>query len=147
MDFVSDSLANGRRIKCLTAADDFSNECLDLVMDWGISGQYVTWLLDRAAILRGYPLIAGTDKNPEFTSRAFMAWAHADGVRHILIEPGWPIQSGYIESFKKVQGRVPEREWFETLHQALSAITALRQGTTTSAAGGRQLPWATTQDS
>jgi putative transposase len=38
MDFVSDSLANGRRIKCLTVADDFSHECVDLVVDWGISG-------------------------------------------------------------------------------------------------------------
>jgi putative transposase len=27
MDFVSDSLSNGRRIKCLTVADDFSYEC------------------------------------------------------------------------------------------------------------------------
>jgi putative transposase len=38
MDFVSDSLANGRRIKCLAVADDFSHECVDLVVDWGISG-------------------------------------------------------------------------------------------------------------
>jgi hypothetical protein len=35
MDFVSDSLANGRRIKCLTVADDFSHECVDLAVDWG----------------------------------------------------------------------------------------------------------------
>jgi putative transposase len=37
MDFVSDSLANGRRIKCLTVADDFSHECVDIA-DYGISG-------------------------------------------------------------------------------------------------------------
>ena len=41
MDFVSDSLANGRRIKCLTVADDFSHECLDIAVDYGISGEYV----------------------------------------------------------------------------------------------------------
>jgi putative transposase len=40
-----------------------------------------------------------TDNGPEFTSRAFMAWAHAHGIRHILIEPGRPMQNGYIESF------------------------------------------------
>lgn len=55
MDFVSDSLANGRRIKCLTVADDFSHECVDIAVDYGISGQYVTRLLERAAIFRGYP--------------------------------------------------------------------------------------------
>jgi transposase InsO family protein len=104
------SLANGRRFKCLTVADDISHECVDLVVDWGISGLYVTRLLDRAAIFRGYPLAVRTENGPEFTSRAFMAWDHSHGVRHILIEPGRPMQNGYIESFnEKVQGRVPKR--------------------------------------
>ena len=44
MDFVSDSLSNGRRIKCLTVADDFSHERVDIAVDFGISGQYVTRL-------------------------------------------------------------------------------------------------------
>ena len=52
MDFVSDSLSSGRRIKCLTIADDFSHECVDIAVDYGISGQYVTRLLDQAAIFR-----------------------------------------------------------------------------------------------
>ena len=30
MDFVSDSLTNGRRLKCLTVADDVSHECVDI---------------------------------------------------------------------------------------------------------------------
>ena len=68
-------------------------------MDWGISGQYVTRLLDQAAVFRGYPLAVRTDNSPEFTSRAFMGWAQAHGIRHILIEPGRPMQNGYIESF------------------------------------------------
>jgi len=41
MDFVSDSLSNGRRIKCLTVAVDFSHESVDIALDYGISGQYV----------------------------------------------------------------------------------------------------------
>lgn len=46
LDFVSDSLANGRRIKCLSVADDFTHECVDIAVDYGISGQYVTRLLE-----------------------------------------------------------------------------------------------------
>ena len=46
MDFVSDSLANGRRLKCLTVADDFSHEPVDIAVDYGISGQYAIRLLD-----------------------------------------------------------------------------------------------------
>lgn len=38
-----------------------------------------------------------TDNGPEFTSWAFMAWASTHGIRHILIEPGRPMQNGYTE--------------------------------------------------
>jgi putative transposase len=58
MDFVSDAIARpgavSRRIKCLTVADDFSHECVDITADFGIGGAYVTRLLDRAATFRGY---------------------------------------------------------------------------------------------
>lgn len=40
MDFVSDSLSSGRRIKCLTVVDDFNKESVDITVDYGISGQY-----------------------------------------------------------------------------------------------------------
>ena len=65
MDFVSDAIARpgavSRRIKCLTVADDFSHECVDIGVDFGIGGLYVTWLLDRAATFRGYPKEVRTD--------------------------------------------------------------------------------------
>jgi putative transposase len=128
MDFVSDSLSTGRRIKCLTVADDFSHECVSIAVDWGISGQYVTRLLDQAAIFRGYPLAVRTDNGPEFTSRAFMGWAQTHGIRHILIEPGRPMQNGYIESFNgKFRDECLNEQWFETLQQARAAIATWRQ--------------------
>ncbi|CAG0992642.1 Putative transposase InsK for insertion sequence element IS150 [Burkholderiales bacterium] len=128
MDFVSDSLANGRRLKCLTVADDFSHECVDIAVDYGISGEYVTRLLDRAARFRGYPSAVRTDNGPEFTSRAFMAWAQSHGIRHVLIQPGRPMQNGYIESFNgKFRDECLNDHWFQTLHQARTAISAWRQ--------------------
>lgn len=128
MDFVSDSLANGRRIKCLTVADDFTHECVDIAVDYGISGQYMTRLLDRAAIFRGYPAAVRIDNGPEFTSRAFIAWAQAHDVRHILIQPGRPMQNGYIESFNgKFRDECLNEHWFETLMQARSEIATWRQ--------------------
>ncbi|MCU7374969.1 IS3 family transposase [Paucibacter sp. O1-1] len=128
MDFVSDSLANGRRIKCLTVADDFTHECVDIAVDYGISGQYVTRLLDRAAIFRGYPAAVRTDNGPEFTCRDFIAWTQALGVRHILIQPGRPMQNGYIESFNgKFRDECLNEHWFQTLQQARSEIAHWRQ--------------------
>jgi putative transposase len=50
---------------------------VDIAVDYGISGQYVTRLLDQAALFRGYPAAVRTDNGPEFTSRAFIAWAQA----------------------------------------------------------------------
>jgi len=128
MDFVSDSLANGRRLKCLTVADDFSHEAVDIAVDYGISGQYVVRLLDQAARFRGYPAAVRTDNGPEFTSRAFIAWAQSHGIRHILIEPGRPMQNGYIESFNgRFRDECLNEHWFETLKQARTEIAAWRR--------------------
>jgi putative transposase len=127
MDFVSDSLANGRRLKCLTVADDFSREAVDIAVDYGISGQYVIRLLDQAARFRGYPAAVRTDNGPEFTSRAFISWAQSHGIRHILIEPGRPMQNGYIESFNgRFRDECLNEHWFQTLHQARKEIAAWR---------------------
>ena len=128
MDFVSDNLSNGRRLKYLTVADDFSHECVDIAVDFGISGEYVTRLLDRAAVFRGYPDMVRTDNGPEFTSRVFMAWAQTHGIRHILIQPGRPMQNGYIESFNgKFRDEHLNESWFETLQQARNAASIWKQ--------------------
>jgi putative transposase len=128
MDFVSDSLSNGRRIKLLTVADEFSRECVDIAVDYGMSGRCVTRLLDRAALLRGYPRAVRTDNGPEFTSRAFLGWVQAKGIRHLLIEPGKPMQNGYIESFNgKLRDECLNEQWFGTLQQARVTINEWRR--------------------
>ena len=95
-DFVMDALANGRRIKCLTVVDDFSRECMDIAVGYGMGGQYVARVLDQVGQFRGYPKAIRTDQGPEFTSRAFMAWAHARGVRHLINDAGKPTQNAYL---------------------------------------------------
>ena len=82
-----------RRIKCLTVTDDFIRECVDITADFGIGGECVTRLLDRAATFRGYPQAVRTDNGLEFTCRSFMTWAQKHGIKHILIEPGSPTQN------------------------------------------------------
>jgi len=128
MDFVADSLATGQRIKLLTVADDFTHECVDIGVDFGISGQYVTRLLDQVAVFRGYPKAVRTDNGPEFTSRAFMGWAQGKGIRHVLIDPGKPMQNAFIESFNgKLRDECLNEQWFETLAQARTTIAAWRR--------------------
>ena len=131
LDFVSDAIARPgavlRRIKCLTVADDFSRECVDISVDFGIGGAYVTRLLDRAATFRGYPKEVRTDNGPEFTCRAFMTWTQKHGIKHILIEPGRPTQNAYIESFNGTfRDECLDENWFESLEQARQIIAIWR---------------------
>jgi putative transposase len=128
MDFVADALASGRRLKCLTIADDFTHESIDIAVDHGMGGVYVIRILDQAACFRGYPKAVRTDNGPEFTSRAFMAWAQQHGVEHLLIQPGRPMQNGYIESFNgKFRDECLNEHWFTSLAQARETITLWRR--------------------
>jgi putative transposase len=128
MDFVADALANARRLKCLTVTDDFTHESIDIAVDYGMGGVYVTRILDQAACFRGYPKAVRTDNGPEFTSRAFMAWAHEHGIEHLLIQPGRPMQNGYIESFNgKFRDECLNEHWFTSLAQAREAINIWRR--------------------
>ncbi|AVT07964.1 IS3 family transposase [Paracidovorax avenae] len=128
LDFVSDALANGRRIKCLTVTDDFTRECIDIAVDLSMPGAYVARVLERAACFRGYPQSIRTDNGPEFTCRAFMAWLQARGIEHILIQPGKPTQNAYIESFNgRFRDECLNENWFETLAQAREVIALWRQ--------------------
>jgi putative transposase len=64
MDFVSDALVGGRRIKALTIVYDFTKELVCIALDHGISGHYVTRVLDQAIRLRDAPeaINLGTEK-------------------------------------------------------------------------------------
>ncbi|WP_349343552.1 IS3 family transposase [Marinobacter sp. MMG032] len=123
MDFVMDSLACGRRIKCLTIVDDFTKECLDIPVANGISGNQVARTLDTIAAFRGYPQAVRTDQGPEFTSKALDQWAYDNGVELKLIQPGKPTQNGFIESFNgRFRDECLNEHWFRDLAHAREII-------------------------
>ncbi|WP_152638828.1 IS3 family transposase, partial [Marinobacter santoriniensis] len=127
MDFVMDSLANGRRIKCLTIVDDFTKECLDIPVAMGISGEQVARTLDGIAAFRGYPKAVRTDQGPEFTGRALDQWAYRHNVELKLIQPGKPMQNGYVESFNgKFRDECLNEHWFQDLAHAREKISNWR---------------------
>jgi putative transposase len=128
MDFVMDALSTGRRIKVLTIVDDCTKEAVDLVVDFGISGHYVTRVLDRAAQFRGYPGAIRTDQGPEFTGKALDEWAYQHSVQLKLIQPGKPTQNAYIESFNgKFRDECLNEHWFQSLAHARTVIQVWRQ--------------------
>jgi putative transposase len=123
MDFIMDALDSARRIKSLVVADDYTRECVQLAADFGMGASYVTRLLDDAARFRGYPHAVRTDNGPEFTAKAFMAWCQKHKIQHILIQPGRPMQNGYVESLNDtLRDECLSQEVFLTLRQARQAL-------------------------
>lgn len=128
MDFVADSLFNGRRLRILTVVDDFSKECPVLEVDHSLTGQRVTRVLERVALTRGLPEVITVDNGPEFISKALDAWAYANGVKLNFIQPGKPTQNCYIESFNgKFRDECLDEHVFVSLHHAQKTIEIWRQ--------------------
>lgn len=128
MDFIWDSLRNGRRVKLLTIVDDFTRECVALEADFGINGKRVTQALDRLFETRGKVAGLRMDNGPEFTSNAMDGWAYEKGVRLDFIRPGKPNDNPLIESFN---GRLREEclndNQFLTLVEAQTIVEAWRK--------------------
>lgn len=74
LDFVSDVLADGRRFRVLVVVDDFTRECLALVVDMSLSGRRVVRELDRIVELRGAPLLVVSGNGTELTSHPVLGW-------------------------------------------------------------------------
>ena len=94
LGFVSDAFNNGRRFRVLTVADDFTRECLGLVVDTSLSGLRVGRELDRITELRGPPAMIVSDNASELTSHAILRWQEERGVLWHSIAPGKPQQNG-----------------------------------------------------
>lgn len=67
MDFVSDSLTNGRRVRSLTIIDHYTRFSPAIYVDYSISGEVVTKQLDRLIVRHGKPIRVQVDNGPEFT--------------------------------------------------------------------------------
>lgn len=99
VDFMSDSLASGRKIRTFNVIDDCSREALAIEIDTSLPAERIVRILDRLISLRGKPQILRTDNGPEFTSQHFELWAQDNGIQIQYIQPGRPMQNGYIERF------------------------------------------------
>jgi transposase InsO family protein len=99
LDFMSDSLADGRGFRTLNVVDDATRECLAIEVDTSLPGVRVCRVLDRVVRLRGKPHRIVLDNGPECTSRALDLWAYQNGVELAFIRPGKPIENAFVESF------------------------------------------------
>ena len=122
LDFVSDMLADGRRFRVLVVVDDFTRECLTLVVDTSLSGIRTARELDALIAARGRPLMIVSDNGTELTSRAILQWQEDHAVEWHYIAPGKPMQNGFVES---LNGRFRDECLNEHLFRSLPAARRL----------------------
>ncbi len=123
MDFMRDTLANGRRFRTLNVVDTVTRECLAIEVDTSLPGKRVVRVLDQLVERYGAPKRITLDNGPEFTGQALDAWAYRHGVILDFIDPGKPTQNGYMESFNgKFRDECLNLHWFRDLEDARRII-------------------------
>lgn len=96
IDFVHDWTLQKRKLKCLTIVDDFTRECVGILVDHSISGADVARFLASRGRL---PERLRSDNGPEFASNAMTLWIESTSIDHDFITPGKPNENAFIESF------------------------------------------------
>jgi putative transposase len=128
LDFVHDAMADGRRLRILTVVDDYSRECLALVVDTSLSGQRVARELDAVIARRSRPATIVSDNGTEFTSMAILRWAQEVRIAWHYIAPGKPNQNAFVESFNgRLRDELLNETLFVSLVQARIALAAWQE--------------------
>jgi putative transposase len=127
MDFVSDGLADGRRLRCLNIVDDFTLDCLAIEVDSSLTGRREVDVMKRLADLRGLPLSITSDNSPEFAGKILDEWAYTHGVHINFIAPGKPTQNCFVWSFNgRFQDECLNEHWFLSMRHAWEVIESWR---------------------
>lgn len=127
LDFVSDTLSDGRRFRILCVVDDFSREALAVVVDISLSGIRVARELDRLIERRGKPLMIVSDNGTELTSHAILKWVEEVDLEWHYIAPGKPTQNAFVESFNgRLRDECLNEHLFDGLGDARRMIEAWR---------------------
>lgn len=119
MDFVHDTLADGRPFRILTVVDNWSRQSPMLEVGFRMSGETVGQALDRTLLGGSGPRSITVDHGTEFQSRALEDWAYRRSVQLDFIRPGKPVENAFIESFN---GRL--RDECLNVHQFTSLAEA-----------------------
>ena len=127
-DFVHDRLENGMGLKMLTVLDEFTRECLGLLVERSITAAGVIGFLEVLMLERGAPENVRSDNGPEFVAEALKQWAGKERIALNYIEPGSPWENGKVESFHdKFRDGCLNREVFGNLLEAKVLVEEWRR--------------------
>lgn len=124
MDFMSDSLVDGRLLRTFNVIDDYNREGLGIEVDLSLPSSRVIRSLENIIEWRGKPSAIRCDNGPEYIAQAVIDWANENQITLLYIQPGKPTQNAYIERFN----RTVRHEWLD-LHDFHSVAQAQELGT------------------
>ena len=127
LDFLSDSLADGRRFRVLTIVDNVSRVSPAIEVGVSLTGDRLVRLLEGLRATAGTPQRIAIDNGPEFVSKALDAWAYQHGVQLEFSRPGKPTDNAFAESCNgHFRAECLDCHWFVSLEEARHTIEAWR---------------------
>ncbi len=97
MDFMCDSLVDGRRFRLLNIIDDYNRESLAIEIDTSLPALRVIRVLQELIERRTKPKAIRVDNGPEFISDRLQQWCQDHQILLQFIQPGKPVQNAFIE--------------------------------------------------
>jgi putative transposase len=127
-DFTMARTHDGRLLRLLTVLDEYTRECLAIVVARRLKSDDVLHCLAELFAKHGAPEHLRSDNGPEFTAQVVREWLNRVGVRTLFIEPGSPWENGYNESFNgKLKDELINREIFYSLREAQVLVERWRR--------------------
>lgn len=127
-DFVSEQTHDGRKLKILNVVDEFSRECLLILVQRRIRSQDVIFALADLFLIHGLPKHIRSDNGPEFIATKLRLWLQKLDIAPLFIAPGSPWENGYVESFNgKMRYELLNGEIFFSLLEAQVIIERWRK--------------------
>lgn len=118
MDFMHDTLMNKRKFRVLNIIDDYNRQALHIEADFSFPSIQVINALKRAIHEHGKPKKIRVDNGPEFISSTLSDWCAAENITLQYIQPGKPMQNGFIERFNRTFRQDVLDAWlFEDIYQ------------------------------
>lgn len=125
MDFVSDALFDGRRLRLLTIIDLFTRECLGICVGQNLRSTEVAEMLNTIALRRPLPQLLKTDNGSEFAGKMLDKWVYEREIRIDFSRPGTPTDNATVESFNgRLRQECLNENWFMSLEDARCKIEA-----------------------
>lgn len=97
MDFMSDPLYGGRRLRTLNILDEGVREGLASEVDPSLPAERGIRVLEQVVAWRGHPKALRLDNGPELLAERFMAWWAERTVEVRQIQTGKPDPNAFIE--------------------------------------------------